>query len=299
MTGDRLLVLGASGQLGADLVRHAAADDRYQVTSFTREDLDLTRTDEIGPALDDVPFDLLVNCAAWTAVDEAESHATEAVALNAHAVGAVAAACRRKGARLITVSTDYVFDGETDRPYAEDARPAPLNVYGASKLMGESLARTEWLAGTTVVRTASLFGTGGGGPDRPAVNFVNTMIGAAQEGRSLKVVDDVTMSPTWTGHLAPSLLALIESDAPAGVYHLTAQGEATWYDLARAALEGAGVETELRATGSAGYPTPARRPRYSVLDTGRAASFGVRLPPWRDGLAGYLRARYLEPAEGK
>lgn len=291
MTAQRLLILGAAGQLGADLVRHAADDGRYDVTALTRDDLDLADTDAIAPALEDVTFDILVNCAAWTAVDGAESRATEAFALNAHAVRELAVACRHTGARLVTMSTDYVFDGETDAPYTEDARPAPVNVYGASKLMGESLARTEWLAGTTVVRTASLFGAGT--PERPGRNFVDTMIRAAREGRSLTVVDDVTMAPTWTGHLAPALLALIASDAPPGVYHLTARGEATWYDLARAALEGAGEETELRPTGSAGYPTPARRPRYSVLDSGRAASFGVRLPPWRDGLAGYLRARYL------
>ncbi len=294
----RLLILGAAGQLGADLARHARADGRYEVTAFTREDLDLARTDAIGPALDDARFDILVNCAAWTGVDDAEDHATEAFAVNAHAVREIAGACRRQGARLMTISTDYVFDGETDRAYTEDAPPGPLNVYGASKLMGESLARTEWLAGTTVVRTASLFGTGAGGPDRPATNFVNTMIGAAQEGRSLTVVDDVTMSPTWTGHLAPALLELIDAEAPAGVYHLAAQGSATWYELARAALDGAGVETELSPTDSAGYSAPARRPRYTVLDTARAGLLGIRLPRWEEGVAGYLRERYLEPAEG-
>lgn len=285
----RLLVLGAAGQLGADLVRHASDSGRDDVATLTRDDLDLADPDAIGPALDGLEFDILVNCAAWTRVDDAESDPAGAFAVNATAVREIAAACRRQDARLVTVSTDYVFDGEAGRPYAEDAAPAPVNVYGASKLTGEALARAVYPARTTIVRTASLFGSGGDG--RPGRNFVESMIRAATEGRALRVVDDVTMSPTWTGHLAPALLSLIDANAPAGLYHLAAEGAATWYDFARAALEGAGVDADLSPTDSAGYPTPARRPRYSVLDTGRAASLGIRMPPWESGLARYLRER--------
>ncbi|HUG40833.1 MAG TPA: dTDP-4-dehydrorhamnose reductase [Longimicrobiales bacterium] len=292
---DRMLIVGAAGQLGTDLVRAAGEPGGADVVGLSRDDLDLAATAAIAPAIDRHDFDLLINCAGFTRVDDAETDASSAVALNAHAVRELARACRRKGARFVTFSTDYVFDGRADRPYTEDAAPAPLNAYGASKLMGEALAVAAWAEGTFVIRAASLFGTGalqrGGG------NFVETMIRAASAGRLLRVVDDITMSPTWTGHLARAALDLLGAGAPPGTYHLAGAGAATWYDFAVAALAAAGVEGEVEAVPSAAYPTPARRPTYSVLDCGRAAAAGVRLPPWRDGLDAYMADRSREPGQ--
>ncbi|MBW3555081.1 MAG: dTDP-4-dehydrorhamnose reductase [Gemmatimonadetes bacterium] len=285
----RLLIVGASGQLGSDVTRAARSRPGMDVVSLSREDLDLSRSDEIAGILGRRDFDVLINCAAHTGVDSAESDIAAAVSLNAHAVRELARACREAEARFVTFSTDYVFDGRADRPYAEEAAPRPLNVYGASKLMGEALAAAEWPEATYVIRTASLFGTGRLGRD--GGNFVETMLRAASGGRTLRVVDDITMSPTWSGHLAPATLALLETDAPPGIYHLAGGGAASWYELAAAALSAAGVDGELQPVSVAEYPTPARRPAYSVLDCGRAAELGLRLPSWEEGLAAYMAER--------
>lgn len=285
----RLLVLGANGQLGSDLVRFAREREWPDVVALSRQQLDLSSVPTITSFLEGRDFDVLINCAAYTRVDEAESNPAMAVALNAHAVRELARACRRKHARFVTFSTDYVFDGRADHPYSEDAVPRPLNVYGASKLLGEALAVVEWAEGTYVVRTASLFGTGalefGGG------NFLETMIRAASAGRTLRVVDDIRMSPTWTGHLAAAALHLLELGAQPGTYHLAGEGAASWYELAVAALSAAGTDARVQPVPAAEYPTAALRPAYSVLDCERARKVGVRLPSWQAGMEAYIEER--------
>src|SRR5690606_11934570 len=174
-----------------------------------------------------------VNCAAVHGTDRIETDAALARAafdVNGRAPGALADACRRRGARFVQVSSDYVFDGEAGRPYREEDAPAPVNVYGASKLLGEALARRAHPDGTIVVRTASLFGRAA--PGHGSGSFVATIVRAAREGRPLRVVDDVVMSPTFAPDLARGILDLLEHDAPAGTYHLVNAGEASWWELA-------------------------------------------------------------------
>ena len=287
-----ILVLGAGGQLGYDLVAAAKAAER-SVEGWDRGRLDLSNPDAIPPSLQGADFDVLVNCAAYTGVDAAESDATAAFALNARAVERMAEVCRVSGRRLVHVSTDYVFSGETERPYAPDDPPGPLNVYGASKLAGEALARRAHPSGTVVVRTSALFGLAGARPGGGG-NFVETMIRAGTERGHLRVVDDIVMAPTSSADLARGLLGLLDTDPSPGVYHLTNAGHVSWYEFARAILDRAGVAARLDPVPSADYPTPARRPRFTVLETLSATRrIGGELPHWTDALDRYIAARVV------
>jgi dTDP-4-dehydrorhamnose reductase len=285
-----ILVLGSRGQVGHDTLTAAAVARDADVTGLDRAGLDLCDVDSIDERLRDTPFDALINCAAYTQVDAAESDAATAFTANAYAVEALALCCARRRALFVHVSTDYVFDGETDRPDQPDDSPAPLNVYGASKLVGEALARRAYPEGTVIVRTSSVFGVaaarpGGGG------NFVETILRVGTERGKLRVVADNTMAPTFSGDLAVGLLDLVRIRPETGIYHLTNGSQTSWYGLATATLELAGIPAEITPITAADYPTPARRPRFSVLGTQSAIELTGRMPAWPDALRRYLALR--------
>jgi dTDP-4-dehydrorhamnose reductase len=268
--------------LGRDLTDLLATRGE-QVTGLAREDLDITETAAVTAGLQAIKPDVVVNCAAWTAVDDAESQEDAALAVNGHAVGELAAACADMGAALIQVSTDYVFDGAASAPYAEGAVPAPRTAYGRTKLAGEQAVRATLPGTGYVVRTAWLYGAHG-------PNFVHTMIRLARSGVCPAVVDDQRGQPTWSVDVARQIHALITSDAPAGVYHATSSGETTWFGLAAEVFKlfnaagPAGASAPVPTT-SAAFERPAPRPAYSVL--GHEAWAAVGLPPighWRDAL---------------
>jgi dTDP-4-dehydrorhamnose reductase len=303
----RLLVTGATGQLGFDVLR-AARDAGLETVAIGRgapgppagpDGLDFRRADAdrietVLQALGARPDDALVHCAAYTRVDDAETDRDAAFDLNARAVGDLAWACHRVGVRLVLPSTDYVFDGRAERPYREDDATGPINVYGASKLEGERRAREASDDRALVIRTASLFGVAGARRAREGTggNFVETMIRVGTERGRLRVVDDIVMSPTATRDVAAGILALLRADAPGGVYHLVNAGAASWYEFARAIVEDADVPADVQAIPAREYPTPAARPAYSVLDPGLAAGVaGVRVRGWREALGEYLRER--------
>jgi len=285
----RILITGPTGQLGRDVA--GAVTDAPDLTALVldRSRLDLARPEQIRDALDGEEFDVLINCAAYTAVDAAEKNANTAFTVNAYAVEALAHTCEARSARLIHVSTDYVFDGESGEPYGEEDAVGPLNVYGASKLTGEVLARRACPSGCTIVRTSSVFGAGGlrdGGG-----NFVETMIRLGRERDVVQVVDDVRMAPTYSRDLATAILDLVVAEADAGMYHWTNAGEASWHEFAVAIMEEMGIAVQVDAIPSSGYPAPARRPRLSVLATGRVRSITGAAPHWRDALRRYLTER--------
>ncbi|GEK21649.1 NAD(P)-dependent oxidoreductase [Cellulomonas xylanilytica] len=251
--------------LGTDVVATLRAAGA-EVTAADRTTLDVLDVDAVAAA---VPgHDVVVNCAAWTKVDDAETQEPDAFALNAVAPSLLAAASRRNGARLIQISTDYVFDGHATQPYAEDGPVAPRSAYGRTKAAGEWAT----LAGgpdAMVVRTAWLYGRNGS-------CFPRTIARVAAERGGLDVVDDQVGQPTWTKDVARVVLDLVTAGAPGGIYHATSQGTASWFEFARAVVAAAGLDPEIvRPTTSDRLTRPAPRPPYSVLGHDRFADVGV------------------------
>lgn len=279
----RVLVTGANGMLGRDLQEALVG---HEVTALGRADLDVTDPEAVDAAVSE--HDAVVNCAAYTKVDDAEAHEAEAYAVNATGPANLAAACARRVARLVTISTDYVFDGTATSPYEEDRPRDPLNAYGRTKAAGEELALQRHPGGTYVVRTAWLYGAHG-------PNFARTMLQLAASRDTWSVVDDQVGQPTWTADLAAQIVRLLESEAPAGVYHGTNSGEATWYEFARAVLEEAGLDPErIQPTDSSAFVRPAPRPAYSVLAHGGWARAGLApMRPWREALRAAAAAGVL------
>ncbi|EFL41384.1 dTDP-4-dehydrorhamnose reductase [Streptomyces griseoflavus] len=277
------LVTGAGGMLGQDvLARLAKAGER--ATALDRAALDLTDAAAVRRALERHRPAVVVNCAAWTAVDDAETREAEALAVNGDGPARLADACARTGAVLLHVSTDYVFAGDATAPYAEDAPTAPRSAYGRTKLAGERAVLNTLPDRGYVVRTAWLYGTGG-------ANFVRTMIRLEGQREKLDVVDDQRGQPTWSADLAGLLLALgrgaLAGTAPPGVYHGTSSGETTWYGLTREIFRLLGADPDrVHPTTSEAFVRPAPRPAYSVLGHDRFAAAGVApLRDWRAALA--------------
>ena len=291
----RVLLLGPRGQLGSDLGdAHARAGEPFELIRLGRDALDVSRWQTIEEHLSDASFDVLVNCTGFHTTDQAEDDADTAFAVNAHAVRAMARTCARKRARFVHFSTDYVFGGDWQRrvPLGEQASTAPVNVYGASKALGETFAFAEH-AETLVLRVASLFGLHGA--RAKGGNFVETMIRVGRERGALRVVDDQAMSPTATRDVAAATLSALAGDYR-GVFHVVNSGAATWFEFATAIIRDAGVDAEVTPCTSADYPTRAMRPRYSVLDNAKAAAAFGKLAPWQEALERYLGAKGHLPA---
>lgn len=283
----RVVVTGAGGQVGTDLCGRLADDPRVLAwQGLTRAELDVTETARVRAVIHDQARParvqgglVVVNAAAWTDVDGAETDPDGAYALNATAPANLALACAEVGATFVHLSTDYVFDGRADKPYEVDDPTEPVSEYGRTKLAGE-LAVRELCPTAYVVRTAWVYGAAGN-------NFVKTIARLAATRDHLSVVDDQRGSPTWAADLAGSLVDLAFSDAPFGVYHRTGGGEVTWYGFARAVVSELGLDPQMvRPTTSDAFPRPAPRPAYSVLsgrtwtDAGLAPARG-----WREALA--------------
>lgn len=280
----RWLITGAGGMLGTDL---AAALDRAgeNVTALARRDLDITDGARVHEVVRACRPDVVVNCAAWTAVDDAESHEAAALRVNGDGAAHVAAACAGSAARLVHLSTDYVFSGEARTPYSERDAAAPRTAYGRTKLAGEEAVLRLLPGGSYVVRTAWLFGAHG-------PNFVATMIRLERERPHVEVVADQRGQPTWTADVAGQVLALIRSGAPGGIYHATSSGETTWFGLAREIFRLLGADqARVRPADSARYPRPAPRPAFSVLGHAAWARAGLRpIRSWDDALREALPA---------
>ncbi len=278
----RWLVTGSGGMLGSDLVA-ALAGDGADVIGLSRKELDVSDEAAVAAALADCRPDVVVNCAAWTAVDDAEAHEDEALAVNgtgaARVAAAIAAGSAAPGCRLVHLSTDYVFAGDAAAPYAEHDEPGPRTAYGRTKLAGEQAVRGLLPQAGSVVRTAWLYGEHG-------PNFVRTMIRLEHERPAVDVVADQQGQPTWTADVARQVIALAGSGAPAGIYHATSSGVATWFDLAREVFMLLGADPDrVRATTTDAFPRPAPRPAYSVLGHDAWASAGLQpIGDWRISL---------------
>jgi dTDP-4-dehydrorhamnose reductase len=281
---NRILIVGSRGMLGTDLMellaREVAASPAgaLEVAGVDLPEIDITDPRSVRRHIDRVRPDLVINCAAWTAVDDAESRRDLAMRVNAEGAGNVASASA--GARLVHLSTDFIFDGKKNTPYVETDEPNPLGVYAESKLAGERLV-LERCPDALIVRTAWLYGVNG-------KNFVTTILKLAHSLPELTVVDDQRGSPTWTRDLGEAILALLKADAK-GIVHAAGRGSCTWCDFAREIVKLAGLSTPVRAITSAELARPARRPANSALDCSRIEQLtAFRFPGWRDSLARFL-----------
>jgi dTDP-4-dehydrorhamnose reductase len=273
----RLLVTGAAGMLGRDVVAAAEAAG-HDVTALARRDLDIADAGAVRAAVRGARPDAVVNCAAWTDVDGAEEHEDAATLVNGTGAGHVAAAAPY----VVHVSSDYVFDGTASKPYAEDDPTAPRSAYGRSKLAGEQAVAA---AGNhAIVRSAWLFGAHGR-------NFVATMLRLAEDRDEVRVVDDQIGCPTFTGHLAPALVEIAERGLT-GVLHVAGGGRCSWCELAQATFDEAEADCRAVPVTTAEFPRPAERPAWSVLGSTRPDA--PTLPPWREGLSAYLRSEVLQ-----
>jgi dTDP-4-dehydrorhamnose reductase len=276
----RVLVTGAAGMLGHRVVADARARG-WDVTGVDLPDGDLTDPAVAQDLVEEHAPEAVVHCAAFVDVDGAEADEAAAQAVNADASANVAAAAAMLGARVVAVSTDYVFDGTlTGRPYVESDPTAPLGAYGRTKLAGE-VAIAGHNPNHAIARTAWLFGVGG-------KNFCDTMLNAAATRDAVSVVTDQVGSPTWTGHLSPALLDLAASDAT-GVFHTAGGGQCSWHALTVELYRLAGLATRVDETTAAEFQRPAPRPAWSVLASERDAT--PRLPAWEEGVAAYLSER--------
>ena len=260
------LVTGAQGMLGTDFVA-LLRDEGEQVTPTDLDTLDITDPTAVDQAV--AGQDLVVNLAAWTAVDAAEEREAEARAVNADAPRLLARAARAHGARLVQLSTDYVFDGSASTAYAEDAPMAPVSAYGRTKAAGEAAVREELPDGHLVVRTAWLYGAHG-------ACFPRTIARVARERGEVQVVDDQVGQPTWTVDVADLVLRLLRADAPTGTYHATSAGRCSWFDFAQRVVAAAGLESSVvTPTSSDAFVRPAPRPAYSVLGHDALVRIGI------------------------
>ncbi|PRR70669.1 dTDP-4-dehydrorhamnose reductase [Neomoorella humiferrea] len=278
----KFLITGAGGMLGQAVTREFQGRN-HTVTALSHAWLDITDLAAVKQALVEYTPEVIINCAAYTKVDQAETDYEAAVQVNALGVRNLALACKETGAVLVHISTDYVFDGQKNEPWNIYDTRHPINAYGRSKYLGERFLETI-APRYYLVRTSWLFGPGG-------PNFVETILKLAREKETLTVVDDQWGCPTYTIDLARALAGLVASGCY-GVYHITNQGATTWYRFAREILAAAGVKTNIKPVTTAAFPRPARRPAYSVLDPfPLKETIGYLLPPWQDALMRYFAER--------
>ena len=285
----RVVLLGADGRLGGDLQRAHAVGAPFDLVPLGRRHLDLAQPDAVARDLADTTFDVLVNCAAYHDTDAAEDDATLAFAVNGHAVERLAQLCERKAARFIHVSTDYVFGGDVVRrcPLTEGDPTAPVNVYGASKALGETLARLV-LEDLVIVRVASLYGASPANAKRG--NFVATIIRAGREQGTLRVVDDQIMSPTFTADVAATVLKMLSEGCAPGTYHVVNTGAASWFGFAASIVRRLGISASVAPCRSDESGRRAVRPAFSALDNTKASDALGPIAAWQDALGRYFRA---------
>lgn len=280
----RILITGSNGQVGSELKELLGKEEGFETFFLDRKQLPLEQTMIIQDILGMYEPDIIIHAAAYTAVDKAESEPELADAVNHLATEEIAQYCRLHGAKLLAVSTDYVFDGLSSEPLTEDAPTAPLNIYGLTKWRGEQ-AIQKWAPESIIIRTSWVYSTYGN-------NFVKTMVRLLNEREELSVVHDQIGSPTYARDLAQGIIDIIKADWLPGIYHYSNEGQLSWYDFAVTIRELIGATCQIIPIPTSEYPTPAKRPAYSLLDKSKIKRiFNVRVPFWLDSLKTMLGSR--------
>jgi len=280
----KILLFGAGGMLAHDAV--AVLQTGFEVIPSREEELDICSAEAVHAAVSSIRPEVVINCAAYTLVDACETEREKAFAVNAEGVKHLALACRQTGSLLVHISTDYVFDGTKPAAYTETDIPHPLSVYGQSKLAGEQYVQ-ELLERYVIIRSSWLYGAGGN-------NFISTILRLARDKRELPVVNDQRGSPTWTRDLSRAMKALLDGN-PQGIYHVSNQGNCTWYEYARQIVELAGLGLTVRPITTDELNRPAPRPSYSVLDCSRfTGETGMVLRNWETALEEYIAGALKE-----
>lgn len=283
----KILLIGATGQLGGDLVRN---NPGHEISSPSREELELGRPGEAARLIGKLRPDTVINCAAYHNVPKCEEEPAQAFLVNCVAVRDLSAACAAQGVRLVTFSSDYVFGGPRSEPWREDDRPSPLQVYGISRLAGEHAALAAAPAHAVVIRTCGLYGRCGA--RSKGGNFVDGRVADARAGKRIEMASEQVVAPTSTDDLSRAVFALLQKAPPPGIYHLVNEGACSWYEFTREIVRLAGGGSEVIPVDRGGRTGAMRRPLYSVLANTRARALGVTLRPWREALADYLRAKH-------
>ena len=287
----KILLVGATGQLGGDLVRN---NPGHEVVAPPRSELDLARPGEVARLIEKLRTELVINCAAFHNVPKCEEEPAQAFLINCVAVRDLAAASAAQGVRLVTFSSDYVFGGPRSEPWREDDKPAPLQVYGISRLAGEHAVLAAAPGHAVVIRTCGLYGRSGA--RSKGGNFVDGRVADARAGKRIEMASEQVIAPTSTDDLSHAVYALLEKSPPPGIYHLVNEGACSWYEFTREIVRLAGGKSEVVPVDRGGRTGTMRRPLYSVLANTKARALGVTLRPWREALAAYLRAKYPESA---
>jgi len=284
----RIAIIGATGQLGSDLVRILSANEHYEVVPLDHTQIEVADEASVRRALVRKSFDVVINTAAFHKVESCEEDPERAFHVNALGTLHVARACAESGAKCVYISTDYVFGGEKEEPYTEEDCPHPINVYGSSKLAGEHLVQ-QTAPDALILRIASVFGQAGA--RSKGGNFIEAILAKARAGEALRVVNDQWMSPTYTRDVAHLLDKLLEIGA-SGIFHATNQGKTTWYTFAREALKLVGLDVPVEPISAASFPSKARRPRNSALKSVRLEQkLGRGMRPWQEALRDYLKEK--------
>lgn len=286
-----ILLIGKSGQLGGSLEKRLAGPN---LVAPDRNQLDLADAD-LAQKVRLIKPSLVLNTGAFHNVPLCESHADQAFKINAAAVAELARVCKDLNARLVTFSSDYVFDGDKGSPYEETDRPNPIQVYGISRLAGEQAAQAYHPKGAYIIRTCGLYGFGGAASK--GGNFVDKRLADSKKYRDMEMASEQTVIPTFVEDLAEALLQLLQLQADPGIYHLVAEGFCSWYEFTRAIFEISGADTRVHPVDRHCRDGAMRRPSFSALTNKRAANHGIVLPHWRDGLQRYIRGKQARLSE--
>jgi dTDP-4-dehydrorhamnose reductase len=285
----KILLIGATGQLGGDIVRNNKIHD---IHAPERGALDLARPAQVAETIRTLRPAMVINCAAFHNVPLCEEQPEQAFRINCVAVRQLAELCEETGARLVTFSSDYVFGGDKRTPYVEDDRPAPLQIYGITRLAGEHAALATAPERAVVIRTCGLYGRSGA--KSKGGNFVDGRVADARAGKRIEMASEQVLVPTSTDDLSRAVLSLISHPRLApGIYHLVNEGQCSWYEFTRAIVETVGAKTEVVPVDRGGRTGKMRRPLYSVLSNTRARALGIVLRPWREALRAYIESKYL------